>query len=49
LINLDTRRIRRLGWQPKVTIKQALTRTLDWFEANEYAWREDPVMEERSA
>jgi len=38
LIRLDTARIRALGWSPRLTIEQALARTLDWFDANEYAW-----------
>lgn len=44
LIRLDTTRIRALGWQPQLTIEQALARTLEWFDANEYAWR-DTAME----
>jgi UDP-glucose 4-epimerase len=40
LIHLDTARIRSLGWQPSLTIEQSLTRTLEWLDANEYAWRE---------
>jgi UDP-glucose 4-epimerase len=40
LIHLDTTRIRALGWKPSLTIAQAVTRTLEWFDANEYAWRE---------
>jgi UDP-glucose 4-epimerase len=40
LIHLDTTRIRGLGWKPSLTIAQAVTRTLEWFDANEYAWRE---------
>jgi UDP-glucose 4-epimerase len=43
LIRLDTTRIRGLGWQPQLTIEQALIRTLGWFEANEYAWRDEAV------
>ncbi|MGD0743237.1 MAG: SDR family NAD(P)-dependent oxidoreductase [Acidimicrobiales bacterium] len=39
LILLDTRRIRHLGWSPQVTIAQAIGRTLDWLDDNEYAWR----------
>ncbi|HTW43287.1 MAG TPA: NAD-dependent epimerase/dehydratase family protein [Solirubrobacteraceae bacterium] len=39
LIRLDTARIRRLGWAPRLTIAQALERTLAWLDANEYAWR----------
>jgi UDP-glucose 4-epimerase len=40
LIALDTTHIRSLGWTPKLTIPQALVRTVDWLAANEYAWRE---------
>ena len=39
LIRLDTARIRSLGWRPQLTIERALTRTLEWFDDNEYAWR----------
>jgi UDP-glucose 4-epimerase len=40
LIHLDTKRIRSLGWEPHLTIPQALARTLGWFDGNEYAWRD---------
>lgn len=40
LIRLDTSRIRALGWQPRASIAEALVRTLEWFDANDYAWRE---------
>jgi UDP-glucose 4-epimerase len=40
LIHLDTTRIRGLGWRPQMTLEQAVARTLEWFDANEYAWRE---------
>jgi len=40
LINLDTTRIRALGWEPKLTIRQAVLRTLDWLGDSEYAWRD---------
>jgi UDP-glucose 4-epimerase len=40
LIHLDTTRIRKLGWEPKLTIPEALARTLEWLAGNEYAWRE---------
>jgi UDP-glucose 4-epimerase len=40
LIHLDTGRIRSLGWEPRLTIARAVARTLEWFDANEYAWRE---------
>jgi UDP-glucose 4-epimerase len=43
LIRLDTARIRALGWRPQLTIEQALTRTLEWFDVNPYAWREQTV------
>jgi UDP-glucose 4-epimerase len=40
LIELDVTRIRALGWRPQVTIREAILRTLSWFDANEHAWRE---------
>jgi len=40
LIHLDTARIRALGWRPTLTIEQAIVRTLEWLQANQYAWRE---------
>jgi UDP-glucose 4-epimerase len=40
LILLDTTRLRSLGWLPKLTIEQAIIRTLEWFDANEYVWRD---------
>jgi UDP-glucose 4-epimerase len=40
LIHLDTSRIRGLGWQPTLTIPQAVERTLEWLQMNEYAWRD---------
>jgi UDP-glucose 4-epimerase len=40
LIHLDTTRIRALGWEPRLTIREAVIRTLDWLEQSEYAWRE---------
>jgi len=42
LIHLDTTRIRELGWKPRLMIDQALLRTLEWLDANDYAWR-DPA------
>jgi UDP-glucose 4-epimerase len=38
LIYLDTARIRSLGWTPKLTIREGMLRTLEWLDANEYAW-----------
>src|ERR1039457_4397338 len=43
LIHLDTARIRRLGWRPTLTIEEAIVRTLDWLETNDYAWRDQVV------
>ncbi len=40
LIALDTERIRGLGWRPTLTIREAVIRTLEWFDANEYAWQD---------
>jgi len=40
LILLDTRRIRQLGWRPRLTIPEAVRRTLQWLDVNEYVWRE---------
>jgi UDP-glucose 4-epimerase len=45
LIRLDTRRIGALGWRPRLTIREALERTLAWLDANEYAWRECATLE----
>jgi UDP-glucose 4-epimerase len=39
LIHLDCARIRELGWSPTLTIPQAVARTLEWFDANPFAWR----------
>jgi UDP-glucose 4-epimerase len=43
LIHLDCSRIRALGWAPTLTIRESIERTLEWFDANPYAWRDDPV------
>ena len=42
LILLDCARVRALGWAPRLAIKDAIVRTLEWLDANPYAW-EDPV------
>jgi UDP-glucose 4-epimerase len=41
LIQLDCARIRSLGWKPTLSIAEATARTLAWFEANPFAWRDD--------
>jgi UDP-glucose 4-epimerase len=33
LIHLDTTKIRSLGWEPTLSIPEAIARTLDWFAA----------------
>ena len=38
LIHLDCTRLRALGWEPKLTIAQALGRTLDWLDANPWVY-----------
>lgn len=38
LIRLDTSKIRSLGWKPELTIREAVIRTLRWFEENEHVW-----------
>jgi UDP-glucose 4-epimerase len=40
VILLDTARIRGLGWRPELEIERGIVRTLDWLDANDYAWRE---------
>ena len=40
-IFLDCTRIRALGWQPKLTIREGIVRTLDWLQKNRW------ILEER--
>jgi UDP-glucose 4-epimerase len=44
LIHLDTTRIRDLGWESRLTIREGVLRTLRWLDDNEYAWL-DPADE----
>jgi UDP-glucose 4-epimerase len=37
-IFLDTRRIRALGWKPRLTIRAAVLRTVDWLAANRWVF-----------
>jgi UDP-glucose 4-epimerase len=39
-IFLDTARIRALGWRPKLGIREAVERTVDWLIANEWVYQE---------
>jgi UDP-glucose 4-epimerase len=43
LIRLDTTRIRALGWRPRLTIEEALLRTLEWFDDNAYVWCDETM------
>jgi UDP-glucose 4-epimerase len=38
LIHLDCSRMRSLGWTPTLTIRESVARTLEWFDANPYAF-----------
>jgi UDP-glucose 4-epimerase len=49
LIHLDCTRIRALGWSPTLTIKDAIVRTLEWFDANPYAWEAAVTKSEAAA
>ena len=39
-ILLDTRRIRALGWKPKLTIREGVLRTVDWLAANRWVFEQ---------
>ena len=36
---VDTSKARALGWQPRHSFEQALTKTIDWYAANEWWWK----------
>jgi UDP-glucose 4-epimerase len=38
VIYLDTKRIRSLGWRPKLTIRDAVVRTVDWLDHNRWVF-----------
>ena len=40
LIHLDCGRIRALGWEPVLSIREAIERTVDWLEQNPWALEE---------
>jgi UDP-glucose 4-epimerase len=37
-IYLDTKRIRLLGWSPKISIRDGIVRTLEWLRANQWVY-----------
>jgi UDP-glucose 4-epimerase len=37
LIHLDCTRVRALGWEPTLTIREGIVRTLHWLDANQWA------------
>jgi UDP-glucose 4-epimerase len=41
-IFLDTKRIRSLGWVPKLSIRQGIERTVDWLQANPWVFPQTP-------
>jgi len=41
-ILLDTRRIRALGWKPKMSIREGVLRTVDWLAANRWVFEQRP-------
>ena len=41
-ILLDTRRIRALGWKPKLTIREGVERTVDWLTQNRWVFEQHP-------
>jgi UDP-glucose 4-epimerase len=43
LIRLDTTRIRALGWEPRLTIAEAVWRTVSWLKANPFVFGEGAV------
>jgi UDP-glucose 4-epimerase len=44
LIHLDTTKLRALGWKPQLTIREAVGRTLRWFDANPWVFDQaDPA------
>jgi UDP-glucose 4-epimerase len=46
LIHLDCSRIRALGWQPTLGIRESIRRTLAWFDANPQIWESDATSPE---
>jgi len=36
----ETRRMKPLGWEPRMTLSEGLRSTIDWYRANPSAWRQ---------
>ena len=36
---LDTKKIRKLGWKPKYKFKEAIQKTVKWYQNNEWWWK----------
>jgi dTDP-glucose 4,6-dehydratase len=45
---LDNTKIRALGWRHSITFDQALERTIQWYQHNEWWWRKIKSGEYRS-
>lgn len=43
LIHLDCARLRAHGWRPRLTIAEAVGRTLGWFDANDWVFAERAI------
>ncbi len=43
LVHLDCTRLRALGWAPRLTIAEAVGRTLDWLDANPWVYDAEAV------
>jgi UDP-glucose 4-epimerase len=41
MIQLDTARIRSLGWKPIRSIRESVELTVDWLEQNPYVWQSE--------
>jgi UDP-glucose 4-epimerase len=41
-ILLDTKRVRSLGWKPKLTIREGVLRTVDWLAENRWVFEQRP-------
>jgi dTDP-glucose 4,6-dehydratase len=45
--SLDTKKLRALGWQPRVAFERGLNETVRWYRENEWWWR--PIKEQDPA